>query len=172
MPNYKVNITDLLRKGAGEAIEFSFPLTGVFDDNIAFTKKSMLQGQISHIGDYLLIDFDVNEFKLTEACVRCLTEIEQITSIDRVSESYSLVDAKENSFSLISEDSVTHEQLFDIEPLMAQELLLSKTANALCKDDCAGLCQQCGTDLNKKKCKCSPLSKDSPFNQLKDHFKE
>ncbi len=172
MNNPKLNITELLRKGTGESLEFTFPLSGRHDENIAFTKKSTLTGQITHLGDYLLIDFELNEYKLTEACVRCLTEIEQITSIDRVSESYSLVDAKENSFTLISEDSVTHEQFFDLGPLIDQELLLSKTANALCKDDCAGLCQQCGTDLNKKKCKCLPLAKDSPFNQLKDHFKD
>lgn len=174
MTNFKIDITELLLKESGSSIEFSFPLHEPFNEHISFTPQSELYGQITNIDGFLLIDFTVSEFQLQEACVRCLTEIKQITSIDQVSESYSLTDAKQNSFELISEDADTHQQMLDITPLVSQELLLSQKTNVLCKDNCVGLCQQCGQNLNNQSCACKPMvNTESPFAKLKDnpHFK-
>ena len=41
----------------------------------------------------------------------------------------------------------------------------------LCKEDCKGLCQKCGTDLNKEKCSCKAEEIDprwKPLVNLKD----
>lgn len=35
-----------------------------------------------------------------------------------------------------------------------EELLLSYPVKILCQKDCQGLCNKCGADLNKGKCKC------------------
>jgi uncharacterized protein len=39
----------------------------------------------------------------------------------------------------------------------------------LCKEDCAGLCPNCGANLNEQSCDCADMpSPDSPFAVLKD----
>ena len=47
---------------------------------------------------------------------------------------------------------------------------------ALCKDDCEGLCQGCGANLNRETCACSQIANDEDeidprFAKLKDLFK-
>jgi uncharacterized protein len=42
----------------------------------------------------------------------------------------------------------------------------------LCSNDCKGLCQTCGQNLNEHKCSCSNEKIDVRFAALKDLFKE
>lgn len=38
----------------------------------------------------------------------------------------------------------------------------------LCRDDCAGLCQSCGCDLNEEKCSCGVPDTDLRFEALRN----
>ena len=42
----------------------------------------------------------------------------------------------------------------DLEPLFREEFVLAIPYAPLCREDCKGLCPQCGTDLNSGTCKC------------------
>jgi uncharacterized protein len=42
----------------------------------------------------------------------------------------------------------------DLEPLFREEIVLAVPYAPLCKEDCKGLCGQCGADLNSMACKC------------------
>ncbi len=42
----------------------------------------------------------------------------------------------------------------DLEPLFREELVLAIPYAPLCREDCKGLCGQCGIDLNSGTCKC------------------
>jgi uncharacterized protein len=42
----------------------------------------------------------------------------------------------------------------DLEPLFREQFVLSVPYAPLCKEDCKGLCPQCGTDLNTASCQC------------------
>lgn len=58
----------------------------------------------------------------------------------------------------------------DLEPMVREVLLLDAPATPLCRDDCAGLCPQCGADLNTGSCDCAPVAADprwSALDQLK-----
>ena len=48
------------------------------------------------------------------------------------------------------------EEVVDITEDIRAELLLNLPANLLCSDDCAGLCNICGVNLNKVQCSCEP----------------
>jgi uncharacterized protein len=39
-----------------------------------------------------------------------------------------------------------------------EDILLEVPMNPVCEDDCAGLCLECGAELNHDSCKCSPSS--------------
>ena len=48
-------------------------------------------------------------------------------------------------------------------------LLLSMPMRVLCKEDCKGLCSQCGTNLNKTTCTCHEGAEvTNPFSALKN----
>jgi len=42
----------------------------------------------------------------------------------------------------------------DAEEIIITEFILNMDDTLLCSDDCAGICQNCGSDLNTGKCKC------------------
>lgn len=42
----------------------------------------------------------------------------------------------------------------DLEPLFREQFVLSVPFSPLCREDCKGLCGQCGTDLNSGTCTC------------------
>ena len=40
----------------------------------------------------------------------------------------------------------------DLDPIIREQLLLALPVTVLCRDDCRGLCAQCGQDLNERDC--------------------
>ena len=48
---------------------------------------------------------------------------------------------------------LVHDQI-DLEPLAREAVVLELPEAPLCKEDCQGLCAQCGTDLNSSACGC------------------
>jgi len=47
-------------------------------------------------------------------------------------------------------------EICDISDDVRTEISLALPMNLLCRDDCRGLCPECGADLNKGKCSCKP----------------
>lgn len=72
------------------------------------------------------------------------------------------------SFSLQSAD----EELFDgkridLSPILREQVLLALPMNVVCREDCLGLCSQCGQNLNEKRCGCDSRVADPRFEALK-----
>ena len=82
-------------------------------------------------------------------CARCLTEFEyplhmQITA-------HLTEDTEEESGTdsyIIQNDGI------DLNEVIISEMLLNIDERILCYDDCAGLCQKCGFNLNEGTCDC------------------
>jgi uncharacterized protein len=59
--------------------------------------------------------------------------------------------------------------------LLRDQLLLSLPVKQVCSEECKGLCQRCGTDLNLKSCGCPVKDADNRFavlEQLKNKLKK
>ena len=59
-------------------------------------------------------------------------------------------------------------QELDITQDALDALVLGIPGKCLCKDDCLGLCIQCGMDLNQKQCSCSTDTNDPRWDALKN----
>jgi uncharacterized protein len=57
------------------------------------------------------------------------------------------------------------EQL-DLEPMVREVLVLDAPASPLCRDDCAGLCPDCGIDRNTATCDCHSVVSDPRWGAL------
>ncbi|MCK7489366.1 MAG: DUF177 domain-containing protein [Anaerotruncus sp.] len=44
--------------------------------------------------------------------------------------------------------------VIDLAPHLREEIILSMPIRLLCKDDCKGICPDCGKDLNTGECIC------------------
>lgn len=56
----------------------------------------------------------------------------------------------------------------DLEPLTAEELVLSLPTVPLCGEACKGICQRCGKNLNEGPCECHADVVDPRWTKLRD----
>jgi len=55
----------------------------------------------------------------------------------------------------------------DLSQLMREQFYLALPMKPLCREDCKGLCAQCGTNLNTGTCDCAPVWEDPRLAALK-----
>ena len=60
----------------------------------------------------------------------------------------------------------------DVDRLVYLEVLMSWPLKVLCKDDCKGICSQCGKNLNKGPCGCTEEPKDPRMAAISDIFRK
>jgi uncharacterized protein len=79
----------------------------------------------------------------------------------------------------IEEDDLTtafyREGQLDVGDLMREQVQLVLPMKPLCSEGCAGLCPQCGANLNRTQCACSPTWEDprlAPLRNLMNRQKE
>ena len=58
----------------------------------------------------------------------------------------------------------------DVDRLVYLEVLMNWPLKVLCKEDCKGICSQCGTNLNEGSCNCADLPKDPRMAAISDIF--
>ena len=73
------------------------------------------------------------------------------------------------SFGMDDADQETFDgRQIDLDPILREQVLLALPMHAVCREDCKGLCSQCGQYLNEKKCDCNPKGIDPRLAALKD----
>ena len=75
--------------------------------------------------------------------------------------------ADDEEVQAISPDTNT----IDLGEDVRQYAILALPQKMLCRDDCAGLCPSCGTNLNRDKCSCSNDEVDSRWSGLQKFTK-
>ena len=60
----------------------------------------------------------------------------------------------------------------DLDELVREQILLALPSRHLCREDCKGLCQKCGANLNENQCSCEQGETDPRWAALADLKKE
>ncbi len=95
-------------------------------------------------------------------CDRCLADFVQAY---RVSLEHTLVLTLENEE---NDDFILLEQeTLNLDSLVLDDLLLELPYKSLCREDCRGLCPQCGKNLNEGLCGCTTRSVDPRLEVLR-----
>lgn len=105
-------------------------------------------------------------------CSRCLTEYQAgIVSPFTIFYMHSTGVSQDVEVELAEEDliSVTFEgDEIDFTNEIAEQVLMEIPLKPLCREECLGLCPQCGADLNEGECGCGRQEAKSPFSALKN----
>ena len=110
-----------------------------------------LKGELERIDEILSVK-GVVVSKSREMCGRCLAKMEHSFQRD-----VSLAIEVEKD-----------QRICDFTPELREEILLSYPAKILCKENCKGLCDNCGANLNVTTCDCHRSEEPkSPFEILK-----
>jgi uncharacterized protein len=93
------------------------------------------------------------------ACSRCLRPITRTVS-NHVRELFESDPIDGQTYPLDGEE-------VDLELPVRDTLLLDLPVAPLCREDCPGLCAQCGADLTETECDCDPNPPDPRWDALK-----
>lgn len=93
--------------------------------------------------------------RIRGACRRCLTDLSEPLEAEIDVLFSSDPDAADDPSVYALPEPLTK---VDVRTAVREELALAAPAFLLCRDDCAGLCGQCGADLNAGPCGCAGLA--------------
>jgi uncharacterized protein len=106
------------------------------------------------------------------SCSRCLAEFD--TNVKSV---FALYYSKTSGLPLGEEQELTENDLvsasyegdyIDFTAEIAEQVLMEIPFKPLCKEDCSGLCSNCGADLNTVTCSCGQTETNLKFAALKN----
>ena len=170
MSEYRFNVSQLLQEptGATRRYELDDEQLDLGDGRRVRPIKGHVR--LTRTQNGVLADADIRG-ELQVECARCLTEVTQPLEFPFSEEYYQTVVVNtgaalpkpdEPDVFLIDE---THK--LDLGDAMREYALLSVPMLPLCRDNCRGLCPQCGANLNDVDCGCDTEQSDDRLAVLK-----
>jgi uncharacterized protein len=142
----KINVGFLLAEGVGytRVIELDLPRVRVDEDlDLDYLRGNL---RLSRNSRGILLQ-GVLETSVVNECSRCLTPT--LVPVDvELEELFAFPPTPEQAY------SVEETGILDLAPLLREEAILAMPMGILCRPDCAGLCPECGQNLNEGTCDC------------------
>ncbi len=120
------------------------------------------RGQIRPLADDYLLEASLSSLQ-TLRCMRCLESFERpstskLSFLIQVRKPEEIV---EEEVELDEEDLgslVLEQSILDTRPMLIEQLHLEVPMKPLCRRECAGLCANCGKNLNRSPCQCGTIT--------------
>jgi uncharacterized protein len=154
------NVAQLMKSPVGTSFEADIDEENVqLDEDLKVIGPITGHARMRHINQGLLVDGWI-DLTLEMTCTRCLKVFEQPMHVPFNERFYPTVDVVTGlpAHPVDTEDAfpIDEHHLVGLTEALRQQVLLDIPMATLCKEDCAGLCAQCGKDLNEGPCECQP----------------
>ncbi|RGY95925.1 DUF177 domain-containing protein [Clostridium sp. AM58-1XD] len=126
---------------------------------------------IRHLGDRKLELNGTVKLSLLIPCSRCLTPVKIDFSLD-IEASLDMNQTEEERAEELDEQPYVSGYYLDVDQLVRNELLLNLPMKVLCNENCKGICNRCGANLNFESCSCDRGSLDPRMSVIQDIFKQ
>jgi len=136
-----------------------------------FEKKSSIDFMIHYQENHKVSIKAAFELKGKAPCSRCLKEAEVTLSIE-IAREIDFNQTEEQRREVLDEMSFLHEFDLDTEVLLHEEIMMAFPMQVLCREDCKGLCPQCGINRNEASCNCDNAPKDPRMAVIAELFKQ
>ena len=145
----RLNVGYLYNKAIGTVrdIPVDFDRLAIEDLKLKDLKSTL---RISRTREGLLLQLD-GEAEVQAECVRCLKEFFLPVKFE-FEELYQFPSRyREETDQILPDDGY-----IDLSSLYREYLILAMPIKSLCREDCRGLCEECGADLNETSCPHHP----------------
>ena len=163
-------IVDLTKLSERE-IDFSFAAQPDLEDEAArIAEPVKVEGKLRKGIAQVDVGGRISGGAVEMECQRCLTPTDipldfPFSATFVTEENYT--DAKETEVRGADLDvSVYEDEKIDLEELAREQILLNLPTQALCREDCKGLCPKCGANLNETNCDCADEEIDPRWAEL------
>ena len=135
--------------GGSVAFDFSPPLEEMeFDSGAAVRPGSRAIGTVRNSAGVLILNAKL-EAVMDCTCARCLKSFEKQVCQDIEAVLAEEVQDEENSDIYLLEGDY-----IDLDEVILTAFVLNMEQRFLCREDCRGLCEKCGKNLNEGPCDC------------------
>ena len=141
------------------------------DERVKLSAPAAVSGKIRLAGNEVFVNGHV-ETRTQVECDRCLKpveipveadfELEYITGAEY--ESTGVAELTEAEMSV----SVFDGKAIDVDEIVKEQILLAVPTRMLCREDCKGICPECGIDRNTGECSCVTNDIDPRWAALKN----
>jgi uncharacterized protein len=154
------NVAQLMKAPVGTSLVNDFQEEDIqLDEDIKVIGPIKGHARMRRTNQGLLVDGWV-ELTLELSCNRCLKTFERPMHVNFEEQFYPTVDVISGlPLAPFDEEEIfpidAHHQV-DLTEAIRQNVLLALPMVIICREDCKGLCAQCGHDLNLGPCECKP----------------
>jgi len=103
-------------------------------------------------------------------CSRCLSPFSCPLTLHIEEEYFPTVDVVTGALLTVPDEpgyfTIDEQHILDLSEAMRQYALIAIPMKPLCREDCAGLCPQCGRNLNREQCDCPSQPVDLRWLEL------
>lgn len=168
----QIHLSDI-SSSEGKVIQMSIPFEM---DTISFQQgsfpvlaKEPVELTITNTGNKVL-ELEVScGLTVGIPCDRCLEEVSVEIPL-RFKRKLDMKQTDEDRIHDLDESSYLTGMDLDVDQMVYLEVLMSWPLKVLCKDDCKGICSQCGKNLNDGSCNCADEPKDPRMAAISDIF--
>lgn len=163
------HVAQLLREPVGSLREQQIREACPADEGASFPLEGDIQLLRTDAGILVTADLATT---ICTLCSRCLTQAGVPVRLEIEEEFYPTVDVATGA-PLPPPDEPTpflidEHHILDICEAVRQQRILAEPMQPLCRPNCAGLCADCGADLNKGSCACPPAGADARWEALRE----
>ena len=151
------NVAQLLKEPVGATRHFEVDEPG---DILEDVQADRIQGEVDLLrtGRGILAQAELR-LGAKQVCSRCLDEIDTPLSLSLEEEFFPLTDINTDAAVDVPEPdafTIDEHHILDLTEATRQYALIALPLAPLCKEDCAGLCPECGINRNRETCAHQP----------------
>lgn len=132
-------------------------------------KKPLLM-KFTNLGNKKILLETVIDMTLQMRCDRCLETVLQKIHID-FSREFDMNETEKQRIESLDEINFMSGNNLDVDGFVYGEVLMNLPMKVLCREDCKGICNRCGANLNHETCNCDTTELDPRMARIRDIFK-
>jgi len=172
-----INLSEIMSvKGKIEHIQVPIELKSfcMEGNQYPFANKPFVDLTLSHLGERKMKIEGEAKLSLLIPCNRCLKDVETLFEL-KISKDLDFNQTEADRIKELDETNYLSGYNLDVDLLVYDEILVDLPMKVLCDENCKGLCNVCGTNLNKNSCDCEDTGLDPRMSVIRgifNNFKE
>ena len=168
-----INLSDVLsdqHKTVEETVRLEMEEIRLQSGTYPIISKEPVHVKVEHIRVKELLITAETRLSVIIPCDRCLEDVKREFELNCVKHvDVGLSDAELTE--VLDESNFIDGYHLDVDKLLFHEILSSWPTKVLCREDCKGLCNVCGQNLNTGSCNCEDTGLDPRMSVVRDLFK-
>jgi len=141
------------------------------DERISLSEPATVSGKVRLAGNEVFVNGHV-ETRAKVECDRCLQPVETPVNTEFALEYITGSEYESGGVAELTEAemsvSVFDGEAIDVDEIVKEQIVLAVPTRMLCREDCKGICPECGTDRNTGDCNCTTEDIDPRWAALKN----